>query len=116
MEKFEDRLRRFAFGSEREFALTYIMMVRNDRLVEVEEAKKRGLTVLSFLGTHAVIQMVGENILGVRGIPGTELYLKSFVDLPQPDRQWSGIAAEVHRMRNVMAHQGFSVEMESIVI
>jgi hypothetical protein len=108
MESFEDRLRRFVKGADREFALTIFMMVRNVLLVEVEEAAKKHLLTLIFLGMHAAMQMVAEKVFGLKAIDATKFYLEQFVDDTAPDRKYSMIAAELHEQRNVMAHQGFS--------
>ncbi|HXH90464.1 MAG TPA: hypothetical protein VNN25_02700 [Thermoanaerobaculia bacterium] len=108
MESFEDRLRRFVKGADREFALTIFMMVRNALLIEVEDAAKKHLLTLTLLGTHAAMQMVCEKVFGLKGIDATEFYLEQFVDGTAPDRKYSAIVAELHEQRNVMAHQGFS--------
>jgi hypothetical protein len=43
-----------------------------------------------------------------KGVEGTKFYLENFVDGSTVDRQFSRIADEIHEMRNVIAHQGYS--------
>lgn len=115
MESFEDRLRRWTMGADREWALTLFMMLRNTLENEIAEASKKHSLILTLLGIHAVIQIVTEKVFGLGKGPGTtEFYLENFVDGSTTDRKYSSIAAAIHRERNVMAHQGFSITQYEI--
>ena len=90
-------------------------MLRNTLEDEVAEASRKHLLTLTLLGIHAVIQIVTEKVFGLGKGPGTtKFYLEHFVDGPTPDRKYSTIAEKIHRERNVMAHQGFSVSQYEI--
>jgi len=113
MESFEERLKRWTIGADREWALTVFMMLRNTLENEVREAAKNHSLMLTLLGMHAVIQIVTEKVFGLGKGPGTTLfYLENFVDAPE--RKYSSIADKIHLERNVIAHQGFSVHQYSI--
>jgi hypothetical protein len=116
VEKFNDRLMRLTFGDEHEFVSSMIGMLENSMFPEIAAAKSQNLIILGFLGTHAVMQMVGKTIYDREGPPATEFYLHEFVDGATADRRWSEISTQIHRMRNVMAHQGFSLHVESVIL
>ena len=107
MQSFEERLKSF-LASDTEFSGYIFMSVWNDLLPEVEEAARKHMLMLTFLGTHAAIQTVCEKVFGLEGDDATKFYLEHFVDGPAPDRKYSAIASHIHNIRNVMAHRGFS--------
>lgn len=113
MEPFEERLKGWTLGADREWALILFTMLRNTLETEVAEASKKHLLMLTLLGIHAVMQTVTEKVFGCgKGFSSTEFYLKEFVDTPE--RQYSTLAEQIHRGRNVMAHQGFSITQYEI--
>jgi hypothetical protein len=113
MESFEERLRRWTMGADREWALTVFMMLRNTLETEVREASKSHSLMLTLLGIHAVIQILTEKVFGLGKGPGTtQFYQEQFVDTPE--RKYSAIADKIHRERNDIAHQGFSIYQYSI--
>jgi hypothetical protein len=71
-------------------------------------AKQHRMETLVFLSTHAFIQTFSENVLGKRGESATKYFLETFMDEHTTASQFSLIAADLHEMRNVMAHQAFS--------
>lgn len=115
MESFENRLRRF-LSHEEEVPLTLIVWAQNSLLPQVRIARQNHLENLMFLSTHAFIQTFSEKALGKRGRAATNYFLKSFMDEGSHDRQFSQISAELHAMRNVMAHQLFSSRTHDIAL
>ena len=108
METFEDRLRRFLFGAVREIPLTLLSSIANFFLPQIQEAGKQRLEYPVLLSTHAIIQIVAEQIFGQHGPPGTEFYLRQFVDTATPNRTYSAIYTDIHAFRNVIAHRWMS--------
>src|SRR5258707_9697821 len=109
VETFEDRLKRWTLGADREWALTLFMMLRNTVENEVTAAAKEHNLVLTMVGIHAVMQILTEKVFGLpKGSGTTKFYFEHFVDGKTPDRQYSTVAAQLHRARNVMAHEGFA--------
>lgn len=111
METFEKRLKRFLCTDVYEIPETLLNSINNHFLPEIRIAGQHKNTRLIFLGTHAIIQTVTENIFGLRGKPGTKFYLENFVDGATLDRKFSLISDDLHEIRNVMAHQWLSVKM-----
>ena len=115
MESFKDRLRYF-LSHEDEVPLSLLGWAENSLLPQVRVAKKNRLDNLTFLGTHAFIQTFSEKVLGKQGPAATGYFLKSFMDDALPNRQFSQVSDEIHEMRNVMAHQLFSIRTHDIVL
>jgi hypothetical protein len=107
MQDWKDRLKSF-LGSDSEWAGYIYMTTWNDLLPEIVEAAKRHMLVMTFLGTHAAIQTVGEKVFGLEGEGATRFYLEHFVDKTSADRKYSTVASQVHNIRNIMAHRGYS--------
>ena len=95
---------------------TIVTSLHNYLLIrQVKPAAEQELEYLVFLGTHAVMQTVGEWIFGLRGIEGTRFYLEHFVDVPTPeDKRFSSIVSDIHDLRNIHAHQWFSAHLHQI--
>jgi hypothetical protein len=108
METFANRLRRFALGSPSEIPLTLLAWAQNILLPQVQMAKQHRMETLVFLSTHAFIQTFSEKVFSKHGPSATKYFLETFMDEHTTVRQFSLIAAELHEMRNVMAHQAFS--------
>src|SRR5262249_23818597 len=90
--------------------------ISNFLLPELRAAREAKADHLLFLGTHAVIQTVGQSIFGLEGLAATSFYLKHFVDGDAPDTTFSLIAEDLHDMRNVIAHQWFSRPLHDVAI
>lgn len=103
VEPLVDRLRRFLDGGFEEIAGTVIVGLRNIAIPELEQLCLDQPNLV-FLGTHAIVQIVAEKLLGMQPLVGTTFYLRNFVDQVAPDRQFSAIAADIHKWRNVVAH------------
>ena len=115
MESFETRLKRFTTEGVHEIPLTLLNSISNFILPDLRVAKERRLDRLIFLGTHAVIQTIGQKLFGKYGRECTEFYLKNFVDGSTTDTKFSLISADIHNMRNVIAHQLISCKTHDIV-
>lgn len=116
MESFEERLRRFVNGAPEEFALTLVNSIANFLVPQIRVAADHELHELVFLGTHSIMQTVGEKILGKTGPEATRSYLESLVDGDTDDTRFSLISDDLHEMRNVTAHQWMSRRTHCIAL
>jgi hypothetical protein len=76
---------------------------------EIRITPKSYQTSLLFLGVHAVALTIGEVFFNHQGV-GKDLrnytnFLKTFVDGPTADTQFSIVAGDIHNWRNILAHQ-----------
>lgn len=108
METFKQRLKRYTDENDLEIFGWLTIFLQNAYLREIQVAKEARLYHCMYLITHAVIQMVSENMFGFKGKDGTRFYLESFIDGNTQDRQFSLVTDEIHDARNVMVHQGYS--------
>jgi hypothetical protein len=108
MESFKDRLGRYTVQDDLEIFGWMTVMMQNYPLRELRIASEKGLYQCVFLCSHAIIQTISEGMFDKRGIDGTRFYLENFVDEPAKDKKFSLITEEIHEMRNVIAHQGYS--------
>jgi hypothetical protein len=105
MEAFEARLKRFLYNSPNEVFYTILNSIKNYTLPELKAATNVGLYRLAFLGAHAVMQTISEDIYAKKGFDATKFYLKNFVDGTNPGTDFSTIAKDLHDYRNTYAHQ-----------
>ena len=82
--------------------------IANFFLPQIQKAGEQQLEYPVLLGTHAIIQTVSEKIFGLHGLSGTDFYLRQFVDAGPPNRTYSTISADMHDLRNVVAHRWMS--------
>lgn len=108
METFQERLKRHIDSNDLEIFGWLTVYLHNAYWAEIYAAKQNRLYHCVYFMTHALIQMVSENMFGFRGKDGTRFYLESFVDGDSADTKFSLITEEIHDVRNVMAHQGYS--------
>jgi hypothetical protein len=108
MESFAERLKRYTTQSDLEIFGWMTVMMQNSFLSELRIAAENRLYVCLFLYTHAIMQTISENMFGQMGSRGTKFYLENFVDGAASDRQFSRVSDEIHEMRNVFAHLGYS--------
>lgn len=108
MESFKVRLKRYTDNNELEIFGWLTVYLHNSYWGEIHTAKENRLYHCVYLLTHALIQMISENMFGFRGKDGTKFYLESFIDGDTPDIKFSSITDEIHDARNVMAPQGYS--------
>jgi hypothetical protein len=108
VESFTDRLRRLVASDVNEMPETILNSISNFFLPQIMKAGAQDLELPVLLATHAIIQTVAEKIFGRRGPAGTLFYLQHFVDGPTPEVRFSPISAEIHEVRNVVAHQWMS--------
>ena len=108
MESFKQRLKRYVDNEDLEIFGWLTVYLHNSYWGEIHTAKENRLYLCVYLLTHAVIQMISENMFGLRGKDGTKFYLETFVDGNNQDTKFSLINDDIHDARNVMAHQGYS--------
>lgn len=116
MEPFEARLRRFLYGGVDEIPWTLLNSISNFFLGDLRAAGERKLDRLVFLGTHMVMQTVGKHIFGRMGKDATKFYLEHFVDGEESHLKFSEVADLIHELRNILAHQWFSIRSYSYAI
>ncbi|HKB68726.1 MAG TPA: hypothetical protein VKC61_22885 [Pyrinomonadaceae bacterium] len=108
METFEQRLKRYVDQDDLEIFGWMTVMMQNVSLAELTKAVENNMYQCVFLCTQAIVQTIAVNMFRMKGVEGTKFYLENFVDGRATDRQFSRIANEIHEMRNVIAHQGYS--------
>src|SRR5258708_21578751 len=108
MEYFEERLKRYTDNGDLEIFGWLTLHLHNSYWGEIHNAKENRLYLCVYLLTHALIQMISENMFGLTGKNGTKFYLENFVEGEIQDTKFSLIADDIHDARNVMAHQGYS--------
>src|SRR3977135_4378721 len=108
MESFKKRLKRYTDNDDLEIFGWLTVYLHNSYWGEIHTAKENRLYNCVSLLTHALIQMISENMFGFRGKDGTRSYLENFVDGDTQDTKFSLVTDEIHNARNVMAHQGYS--------
>ncbi len=115
METFEQRLRGFLYSSPQEYAGRIIDSIDSLFVPKLREAENRQMDEMFFLGSHAVMQTICQQIYGRPRDERTHFYLKRFVNGSRRDLQFSRIARQLHDWRNVLAHQWFSGRQHSII-
>ena len=108
METFKQRLRRYTSQNDLEIFGWLTVYLQNDYRREIAAAREGRQYLSVYLLSHAVIQMISENLFGLSGREGTAFFLEHFVDDASGAVQFSPVAYEIHDARNVMAHQGYS--------
>jgi hypothetical protein len=108
METFEQRLNRYTTQNDLEIFGWLAVYLQNAYLPELRGARNARLYHCLYLITHSVMQMISEHLFGLKGREGTRFYLENFVDGSSPDKRFSLVANEIHDVRNVMAHLGYS--------
>jgi|SRR5271157_807486 len=108
MESYEDRLRRFQNGSPIEVIATLTNSINNFLNPEIAKAAEDGSWSLMFMGIHAVALTVSQGFFGLTGQEGYLRFLRTFVDGEVPGADFFSIGADIHRWRNVVAHQWLS--------
>ena len=83
-------------------------MFQNSYALEIKDARTKKLYLSVYLLTHAVMQMVSENMFDLAGIDGTKFFLSHYVDGADNDKRFSLVSDDIHSVRNVLAHQGYS--------
>ena len=108
METFEQRLKRYVTQSDLEIFGWLAVNFQNSYALEIKNARVKQLYLSVYLLTHAVMQMVTENMFDLAGLDGTRFFLSHYVDGADNDKKFSLIADDIHSVRNVLAHQGYS--------
>jgi hypothetical protein len=108
MESFEDRLKRFQNGPPTEVISTLTNSINNFFNPEITKAAEENCWSLMFMGIHAVALTISQAYFGQTGRDGYLRFLRTFVDGESIGQDFSTIGAEIHRWRNVLAHQWLS--------
>jgi hypothetical protein len=114
MEDWQERLARYLDGRPVNIFGWMTVWAQNELVPQIASVNKPGFETLLFLGTHGFIQTFMESVYDLRGLAGTKAFLERFMDQPQATNQFSLIAAEVHEMRNVLAHQLYAIHTHHI--
>jgi len=116
METFEERLRRFMDGRPVNIFGWMTVWAQNELLPQIRTVNRPGHEVLLFVGCHTFIQGFMEKTYGIKGPPATHEFLARFMDGRAQHMRFSAISAEIHEMRNVMAHQVYSSRTHDIAL
>lgn len=111
VEPFEQRLIRIVNDDFRATAAWLLSSIKTYFLPEIRAASENDLWSLFFLGSHALMQTVGQTVFGKGGLDATRFYLEKFVDGDPTDRRYSTHAELLHNTRNIEAHQWFGRQM-----
>jgi hypothetical protein len=107
-ETFNQRLKRYVDQPPTDTLGWMKMMLQNYHAVELRLARENRLYHCVYLLAHSIIQTVSETMFGLTGLQGTHFFLKSFADGATEDRKFSRVASEIHDVRNIIAHRGYS--------
>lgn len=103
----DHRLNRFQNGEPYEIIDTLIMSIANyfNNEIRLTVYEDNYQTSLLLLGVHSVALTISEGLFGETGPAGYKLFLEKFVDGDTSDTKFSDIAEDIHKWRNVIAHQ-----------
>jgi hypothetical protein len=107
-ETFEQRLKRYVDQPAVDTLGWMTMMLHNYHVDELRRAREAKLYQCVYLLAHSIVQTVSETMFGLPGLSGTRFFLERFADGAAEDRKFSKIAAEIHDVRNIIAHHGYS--------
>jgi hypothetical protein len=107
-ETFEQRLKRYTDQPATDSLGWLTVMLQNYHAVELRLARENKLYHCVYLLAHSIIQTVSETMFGLTGLAGTRFFLENFADGASEDLKFSRIAAEIHDVRNIIAHRGYS--------
>jgi hypothetical protein len=108
METFEQRLKRCVTQLDLEIVGWLAVSFQNSYASEIEGARTEKLYLSVYLLTHAVMQIISENMFDLTGVDGTKSFLSHYIDGADNDKKFSPVADEIHSLRNVLAHQAYS--------
>jgi hypothetical protein len=114
METFDERLRRYMDGRPVNIFGWMTVWAQNELVPQIKRVNKSGNEVLLFVGCHTFIQGFMEKTYGIRGSQATHDFLSRFMDGRALHDRFSAISADIHEMRNVMAHQIYSAATHTI--
>lgn len=113
----ERRLERFQNGSPIESIETLLNSIDNYFNNEIRDTisnLRYPQTTLMFLGIHAAILTISEVFFNDKGSSGYKLFLESYVDNKGRTDNFSLIADDIHKWRNIVAHQWLSTKGHSL--
>ena len=107
-ETFKERLKRYADQPAIDTLGWMTMMLQNYHAVELKRARENKLYHCVYLLAHSIVQTVSETMFGLTGLDGTHFFLEHFADGATEDKKFSMISYELHDIRNIIAHRGYS--------
>jgi len=107
-ETFQQRLKRYVDQPATDTLGWMMMMLQNYHAVELRRARENKLYHCVYLLAHSIVQTVSETMFGLIGAKGTHFFLERFADGDTEDRKFSVISSEIHNVRNIIAHRGYS--------
>jgi hypothetical protein len=108
METFRQRLKRYVDEPATETLGWMRVMLQNTHVVELRRARENKLYHCVYLLAHSIIQTVSEAMFGLTGLNGTHHFLEHFADGATEDLRFSMVSSEIHDVRNIIAHRGYS--------
>lgn len=99
------RLRRFVEGPPLEAFGTVLNSMKEFLFPQLERTLRCGSYDLFMLGSHSIVQFVGEYMLGREGEDTTRTFLERFVDGTPPNFRYSECAEDLHKWRNAIVHK-----------
>ena len=113
-ETFKQRLKRYVDQPASETFGWLTMMLQNTHAVELGRARQSKLYHCVYLLAHSIVQTVSETMFSLTGLDGTHFFLKRFADGATEDRKFSIISSEIHDVRNIIAHRGYSKRQHEV--
>ncbi len=107
-ESFEERLKRYTDQPAADTLGWLTMLLQNENVVELRRARENKLYYCVYLMAHSIIQTVSETMFGLTGLEGTHFFLANFGDGDSEDKKFSRVSADIHDVRNVIAHRAYS--------
>jgi len=107
-ETFKQRLKRYADQPATDTLGWMRLMLQNYHAVELGRAREAKLYHCVYLLAHSIIQTVSETMFGLAGLRGTHFFLERFADGATEEQRFSRISSEIHDVRNIIAHRGYS--------
>ena len=107
-ESFEKRLKRYTDQPAADTLGWMTMLLQNQHVVELRRARENKLYYCVYLMAHSIIQTVSETMFGLTGLEGTHFFLEQFADGDGEDKKFSRVSADIHDVRNVIAHRAYS--------
>jgi len=113
-ETFQQRLKRYTDQPAVDTLGWMKMMLQNTHAVELRRAREHKLYHCVYLLAHSIIQTVSEAMFDLTGLKGTHFFLEQFADGVTEDTKFSMIASEIHNVRNIIAHRGYSKKQHEV--
>jgi hypothetical protein len=114
METFDERLARYLDSRPANIFGWMTLWAQNELVPQIKLVNRSGAEILLFVGCHTFVQAFMEKTYGIKGTTATHKFLSRFMDGASQNDMFSVVSAEIHGMRNVMAHQIYSAATHNI--